>query len=282
MRFIVRVASTLISLVSGVDFTESSSTRSQLSEVEELSEEEEDKKEVAECDREEEETQVAETHYINLEEIMNSIIDGEAVERREEAAKVAKAMQKGAGAPHPPFQMESNPFDKPDFNPNLASFSPALMEESSSNKKLDLHKLAAHIEASLPALQHVVDKDVLILLGNTGVGKSLLIQAVAGRPVRRKSYCSGVGSHGEQLDGPSRLVWDVEDPMDGFAVGHDQWSETKSIRPFCTDSVVYLDAPGCAAAALVCVLATLVYTCGLPWTRGLFTHITGTRILQVL
>ena len=72
---------------------------------------------------------------------------------------------------------------------------------------------------------------------------------------------SDAGPPAESL--PERLVWDVQDPLDGFSVGHQKSSETKCLRHFAQtdDSVVYLDAPGyvsirvrTAAFLLACLL----------------------------
>lgn len=140
-------------------------------------------------------------------------------------------------------------------------------------KHLDLHLLADLIKASWPVLEHIKGKDVVLLLGNTGVGKSLLIQAVSGREIRRKRLQSrpldagsDAGSANQQLStvvpellhtqggsssvsqgeaGTGRLVWEAVNPVPGFEVGHDQASKTKSFRHWTSaSSVVYLDAPG--------------------------------------
>lgn len=107
-------------------------------------------------------------------------------------------------------------------------------------KTHNLHSLADYIKASEPVLEHVVDKDAVVLLGNTGAGKSLLMQAVAGRtPVKRKK---AAGEHGS-----AREVWDVDNPLEGFAVGHKAESETSKIHHYTPNSepnIVYLDAPG--------------------------------------
>ena len=124
------------------------------------------------------------------------------------------------------------------------------------NKKLDLGLIASHLEASLPSVKRVAGRKVALLLGNTGVGKSLLLQALAGRAVVRRRYLPSTGlapeANADAMDTEpaaleEKLVWDVEEPLEGFGVGHEQASETKCIRHYSEgdDSVVYLDAPGC-------------------------------------
>ena len=125
------------------------------------------------------------------------------------------------------------------------------------NKKLDLGLIASHLEASLPSVKRVAGRKVVLLLGNTGVGKSLLLQALAGRAVVRRRYSPSTGlapeANADAMDTEpaapeEKWVWDVEEPLEGFGVGHEQASETKCIRDYSEgdSSVVYLDAPGCA------------------------------------
>ena len=131
-----------------------------------------------------------------------------------------------------------------------------------SNKKLDLALVAKHLEASLPAVESVAGRKVAVLLGNTGVGKSTLLQTLAGRAVTRRRYVPGAGLvDGDAMDcstaehGDARWVWDAAEPLEGFGIGHEQVSETKCIRHWAStdDSIMYLDAPGCATAMPACI-----------------------------
>ena len=116
------------------------------------------------------------------------------------------------------------------------------------NKKLDLGLVAKHLEASLPSVERVAGRKVALLLGNTGVGKSLLLQALAGRNVVQRRYAHSACAAPPEAADPDamdvsdpeppagsleeRWVWDVEEPLEGFGVGHEQASETKCIRHY--------------------------------------------------
>ena len=106
------------------------------------------------------------------------------------------------------------------------------------------------IAAAEPTLPHLVGKNVVVMLGRTGAGKSTFVHTVAGRPLHRRQYRSAE-------DGTERDVFEAEAPLEGFVIGHEQASQTKCIRHFVRDggapayaegdpAVVYLDSPGYA------------------------------------
>lgn len=183
--------------------------------------------------------------------LLNRIVDEE--EREANAQKETEALETAAAeeaSADTASMNDCDPYSAQDFNPEFFS-APGRISQAGSNKKLDLHLLVRLVNESLPVLKHVKHKDVVLLLGNTGVGKSLLIQAVAGGNVQRRQYLNKIGSleaqeNSEPIDRMAKWVWDVDDPVPGFAVGHDQVSETKHIRHYIpeSNSVVYLDAPG--------------------------------------
>eukprot|EP00854_Cymbomonas_tetramitiformis_P004389 gene4389-5398_t len=120
-------------------------------------------------------------------------------------------------------------------------------------RHLDLKLLGNLIASAEPTIQDLAGKDVVILLGKTGTGKSTLVQAISGRKLRR---CK----HQATADGAVKDVFEADDPLEGFCIGHDQRSQTKHInhypRPSSANSgggaresegeevVVYVDSAG--------------------------------------
>ena len=197
---------------------------------------------------------------VDLDELALCLKEEEMAEvaaRHSEAANAAQAAAAAEPVAVEPI-CDGESFGMLDFTmigsgPSMASTPPV----DPPNKKLDLGLIARHLEASLPSVKRVAGRKVVLLLGNTGVGKSLLLQALAGRAVVRRRYSPSTGlapeANADAMDTePAALeekwVWDVEEPLEGFGVGHEQASETKCIRDYSEgdDSIVYLDAPGCA------------------------------------
>jgi hypothetical protein len=180
-----------------------------------------------------------------------------------DAAEAAAAEEAAAAASEPAASaFDSDSFAVLDWGQAEAGLDSAQAPAADvPNKRLDLGLVAQHLEASLPSVERVAGRKVVLLLGNTGVGKSLLLQALAGSKVVRRRHAPGSGpcpmdlSEGAappRADAEERWVWDVADGLEGFDVGHEQASETKCIRHYAQsdDSIVYLDAPGSAAAHL--------------------------------
>jgi hypothetical protein len=221
----------------------------------------------------------ASDYQIDLDALLKDL---EEKEKKQDAESKREAARAAAEARVTATPTESTAHDGMDLNSFATiDFSsaevPATGLASLGRKSLDLAAVASHLDGSQSAVDFVTGRKVVLMLGNTGVGKSLLLQALAGRTIVQRPYrpCCGVlpaneedamelcdaGPPAESL--PEKWVWDVQDPLDGFSVGHQKSSETKCLRHFAQtdDSVVYLDAPGyvsvrvrTAAFFLACLL----------------------------
>lgn len=110
----------------------------------------------------------------------------------------------------------------------------------------DMELLRSCIEHGRPVLEKVQGEDVVIVLGKTGVGKSLFIQGIAGKKIVPVKYET-------EYDGATAFAdaFEAKDPVPGFDIGHTKVSKTKSINCFVRKSVgrsskdiVYVDCPG--------------------------------------
>ncbi|CAE8651577.1 unnamed protein product [Polarella glacialis] len=108
----------------------------------------------------------------------------------------------------------------------------------SSQSLFDLSLLASLIQSADVAIQQVQGRNVVILVGNTGTGKSTFVHFLAGCQLQRRPY-----KQGSSL---KRWVYEAAQSLDDFRIGHDLQSETKHIIPFEREDsgVVYLDSPG--------------------------------------
>ena len=113
----------------------------------------------------------------------------------------------------------------------------------SLDSSFDMSILQDSIEKSEDALSLVEGKDVVMIVGKTGVGKSTLIQGIAGKTIHtsvHKSTFSGQTA--------TKTVFDAQDPLGNFEIGHGKVSKTRSLNAYLRKSgdneVVYLDSPG--------------------------------------
>ena len=109
----------------------------------------------------------------------------------------------------------------------------------------DMQILQTSIEDSTDALDLVRDKDVIMVVGKTGVGKSTLIQGIAGKQIHTLSHTSSFS--GETA---TKTVYGAQDALEDFEIGHDKVSKTRSLSAYLREDMasgreyVYLDSPG--------------------------------------
>ena len=74
-------------------------------------------------------------------------------------------------------------------------------------------------------MEQVEGRDVVLVIGKTGTGKSTLIQAIAGRKLHEAEYVSSFIQKGSTIDAASKVVYEVT----GFEIGHAKISKTTNI-----------------------------------------------------
>ena len=121
----------------------------------------------------------------------------------------------------------------------------AKMADVSLDTAFDMQILQTSIEKSADALDLVRDKNVIMVVGKTGVGKSTLIQGIAGKQIHTLSHTSSFS--GETA---TKTVYGAQDALEEFEIGHGKVSKTKSLSAYLREDVfsgkdyVYLDSPG--------------------------------------
>lgn len=108
----------------------------------------------------------------------------------------------------------------------------------------DVQMLQNIIELSAYALNFVEGKDVVLVAGKTGVGKSTLMQGIAGKQIISSNYETTFSGQTA-----TKCVFEAVDPLPSFEIGHAKKSMTRSLNALpLIDSegneVVYLDSPG--------------------------------------
>eukprot|EP00957_Ditylum_brightwellii_P019200 1447762-Ditylum_brightwellii.AAC.1 len=115
------------------------------------------------------------------------------------------------------------------------------------SKRFDINLVVSSIERGEAVLDQVDGKDIVLLVGKTGTGKSTLIQGIAGRQLRETTH----SCKSEYGDVDEKVVFEtVQDALPGFEIGHEKTSMTSHIS--CYDptqegkksNVVYVDCPG--------------------------------------
>ncbi|KAL7561438.1 hypothetical protein ACA910_009294 [Epithemia clementina (nom. ined.)] len=110
----------------------------------------------------------------------------------------------------------------------------------------DMQRLQECMHNGAVALDQVVDKHVVLVLGKTGAGKSLLIQGIAGRKITK-----AVVTHSSCGQTVEKTVFVANNELPGFEIGHAKKSMTKCIRCFAPErssgtkaKCLYVDSPG--------------------------------------
>jgi len=119
------------------------------------------------------------------------------------------------------------------------------------SRPFDAKLVVQGIERGEPVLDKVDGRDVVLVVGKTGTGKSTLIQAIAGRTLQETKHTCGI-VRGNEIT-VDKIVYEAVDPLVGFEIGHGKTSKTASIgcydAPPCVDKaegagLLYVDSPG--------------------------------------
>ena len=94
-------------------------------------------------------------------------------------------------------------------------------------RPFDMDLLQHSIRVGSQALDQVQGRDVVLIIGKTGTGKSTLIQGLAGKKIKLAVH--NTDYNGQRVQ---KKVFEVEDPLCDFDIGHDKASKTKAIRSY--------------------------------------------------
>lgn len=118
--------------------------------------------------------------------------------------------------------------------------------DNSLSKPFDMELLQQSIETGSKVFDDVTDKNVVLVIGKTGTGKSTLIQGIAGKMLQEAVHTTDCA--GQFVE---KSVYEAVDALPDFEIGHAKSSQTKSFSCFVAPSnegnkktTVYVDTPG--------------------------------------
>eukprot|EP00978_Attheya_sp_CCMP212_P029752 scaffold106817_cov51-Attheya_sp.AAC.1 len=121
-------------------------------------------------------------------------------------------------------------------------------------RAFDANKIVDSIERGEPVLNCVDGRDVVLVVGKTGTGKTTLIQAISGRTLTETTHTCRIPNGGG--DEAIKVVYETAgDALPGFEIGHAKTSRTACINCFDPNeekrtidddksALVYVDSPG--------------------------------------
>lgn len=117
------------------------------------------------------------------------------------------------------------------------------------SRRFDVDLVVKSIERGEPVLEQVKGKDVVLVIGKTGTGKSTLMQAIAGRKLQEAEHVSSFIQQGSTVDTAAKVVYEAVDPLPGFEIGHAKMSKTAHIgcythNPGDSRPLLFIDSPG--------------------------------------
>lgn len=127
-------------------------------------------------------------------------------------------MQSLKSSEYSDFDFDSMKKDLDDLDTNLAS-------------SFNMNVLTKAMEASQGALELVMGRDVVAVIGKTGVGKSTLIQGIAGKKIR--TFTHEVLFGGQTV---MKQVFEAEDALPEFEIGHETTSKTSYLNAYLNKS----------------------------------------------